>query len=72
MDTLWTTKGKRMTQHDPKHVFDIICAAFGGSGSAACLFAFEALPIMLQVLSLISILLSIVWFGVRFYDRFLR
>lgn len=69
MDALWT---KKMTQHDPKHIFDVICTVFGGAGSGACLFAFEALPIMLQVLSLISILMSIIWFGVRFYDRFFK
>lgn len=52
-----------MTQ-DHKTLVDIICGALT-SGSVACSYAFESLPVILNIMSIVAAMFSIWWFVIR-------
>jgi hypothetical protein len=55
-----------------QHTADIICGTTGTAGGAACLAFLEIMPFLIQLLSLVSISLSIAWFIYRFYKAWIE
>ena len=56
-----------MATTETQHAIDIICGTTGTAGAGACVLLLDILPITLQLLSAVSLTLSIAWFFYRFW-----
>jgi len=51
-----------------ENVIDKICS-LPGIGGTTCVFILDALPLIVQILSIVSLFLSISWFVYRYYKE---